>query len=142
MPTSHNIRRTIHITDSSPDRLPVWVWFEGGSRGSENAGPPTDCHPVGNLDQAYYACGTSMTQIDADKLLKRYQAERTATVEDCDQAIYSLSSAVDFFWEIMTRKSGPEMLRVRLRALAEIEEDLCRAMTELSSIPVQQEAAE
>ena len=139
MPT--NQRRTIHIQDLSRAGCPIWITRRQNAQRSTDSGSITDCHPPGNLDQVYYG-GRAVTQIDADKLLKRYQSSRTATVEDCDQAIYSLTSAVDFFWEIMTRKGGPEMLRVRLRALAEIEEDLCRAMTELSSIPVQQEAAE
>ena len=137
MPT--NQRRTIHIQDLTPTGQQVWV-RQCQAEGSAINGSVSYLYPARDLDRRHYG-GRAVTQIDADKLLKRYQAERTATVEDCDQAIYSLSSAVDFFWEIMTRKGGPEMLRVRLRALSEIEDDLCRAITELSSKPVQ-EAAE
>ncbi len=71
--------------------------------------------------------------IDAAKLLQRYQSERIATEDACDQAVRGLVSAVDYFREVMVRKGGMAMAK-DLTMILEAEQNLCEGITDLQRI--------
>ena len=78
----------------------------------------------------------------ADKLLKRFQADRKpATAEECDQATFALSSAVDFFCDVATKPDGHVQMRPYMPAAKELERQLCEMITSIELTPIQ-EAAE